>query len=179
MVKDMIQEEHLMEYIWWKKIVKQLVDTEKNPVFLLLVQVQNRQMKARVSITIPKFKTSNDDDSGGSKKSPSNKSSSRRKKLLSVNQQPNLKSVLLGFLLTKQPKLFAKIASQEHTQTNHQQRLVPNVPQLHLKINHVQSNVVLVNRNTPKDSYLPCFCLSFHRLNRCCLVSLRFLRLFF
>ena len=26
---------------------------------------------------------------------------------------------------------------------------------------------------------LPCFCLSFHRLNRCCLVSLRFLRLFF
>ena len=51
-------------------------------------------MKARVSITIPKFKTSNDDDSGGSKKSPSNKSSSRRKKLLSVNQQPNLKSVL-------------------------------------------------------------------------------------
>ena len=32
MVKDMIQEEHLMEYIWWKKNVKQLVDTEKNPV---------------------------------------------------------------------------------------------------------------------------------------------------
>ena len=25
----------------------------------------------------------------------------------------------------------------------------------------------------------PCLCLSFHRLNRCCLVSLRFLRLFF
>ena len=61
---------------------------------------------------------------------------------------PIASNAILDILLTNQPKLFAKIASQEHTQTNHQQRLVPNVPQLHLKINHVQSNVVLVNRNT-------------------------------